>query len=123
MHLTFDPPFMPLHTALLAIAAAGGILWLYVRREMRGSTSRAGAVGGYPAGEGGQALLVSDGRDTADSFPLDAARAARAQGFTVSTLCVGKQTQQRDLQVVARKTQVFAAPGQAVQLGAEIRDT
>src|SRR5438105_2324140 len=127
MHLTFDPPFMPIHTALLAMGAAGADTLANLAKPNGDRTNLgsaiAGAVGGYPAGEGGQALLVSDGRDTADSFPLDAARAARAQGFTVSTLCVGKQTRQRDLQMVARKTQVFAAPGQAVQLGAEIRDT
>jgi len=239
MSIQFDPPFLPLHTALLAVVAAGTVLVLYLRRELRVrtpcrlalaamrtllvlalafillnpvvvrgrealkgktpflillDTSRsmctqdaaggaryaeakrltlenrtllaelaeryslrffgfadrpeaanpdalrtlarpngdrtnigaalAGAVNalGMEGRGGGQILLVSDGRDTGDSFPLEAARAVRAQGFAISTLCVGKQTRQRDLQIIARKPQVFAAPNQPVQLAAEIRD-
>jgi hypothetical protein len=240
MHIQFDPPFLPLHTALLVVVAAGTVLALYVRRELAARTPRRLALAGLrtllvlalafillnpivvagreapkgkapflvlldtsrsmctPDVEGGarwaaakrltvenralladltakydlrffgfadrpeaaspsalanltkpngdrtnlgsaligavnaaggtgrgsgQMLLVSDGRDTSDSFPLEAARAARAQGFEISTLCVGRQTQQRDLQVIARRPQVFASPEQTVQIGAEIRDT
>lgn len=240
MSLQFDPPFLPLHTALLAVAAAGAALALYLRRELRAPTPRrlalvgmralfvlalafillnpvvvrerekpkgkppflilldtsrsmctpdveggtryaaakrltlenrtllaelaaqydlrffgfaerpgaespdalrtltkpngdrtnigaalAGAVNALSAEDrqGGQMLLVSDGRDTGDSFPLEAARAVRAQGFAISTLCLGKQTPQRDLRVVARKMQVFATPGQPVQIAAEMRST
>jgi hypothetical protein len=240
MHLTFDPPFLPLHTTLLAVVACVVVLGLYVRRELRQVTARgatllglrtllvlalafillnpvvvagkeapkgrspflvlldtsrsmctadeggqmryvaakrqtvensglmadlaqrysvrffqfadkpaaaapdvlaklakpngdktslgnalAGAVSAAGAGgqAGGQILVVSDGRDTGDSFPLDAARAVRSQGYTIHTLCVGRQIKQQDLQVVARKPQVFVSPNQTVQVGAEIRDS
>ncbi|HXG22916.1 MAG TPA: VWA domain-containing protein [Chthonomonadales bacterium] len=236
MSLHFDPPFLPLHTALLAVLAAGAVLMLYLRRELRSQSSQslllaglriglvlalalillnpvvvssetpkgkrpfllmldtsrsmntndveggsryaaarkatlendalmaalterydlrvfgfserpevsrsealqklqrpngnrtnigaalvgaAKTLGGKQSG-GGEILLVSDGRDTCDSFPLEVARALRAGGFTLSTLCIGRQTRRRDLQVVARKTQVFASPGQEVQLAAEV---
>lgn len=80
----------------------------------------ANALGGKQSDGGGEILLISDGRDTSDSLPLEAARALKASGYTLSTLCVGRQTRQRDLQVVARKTQVFASPGQEVRLVAEV---
>lgn len=240
MSLHFDPPFLPLHTTLLAVLAAGAVLTLYLRHELRAQSRRslvlaglrtglvlalafillnpvvvvssespkgkrpflllldtsrsmstndveggsryvaarkatlennalmaalaerydlrvfgfserpeashsealrklqrpngnrtnigaalagaASTLGGKQRG-GGEMLLVSDGRDTSDSFPLEAARALKASGFTLSTLCVGRQTRQRDLQVIARKTQVFASPGQEVRLAAEVAST
>jgi len=75
---------------------------------------------GEKQGRGGDVLLVSDGRDTSDSFPLEAARVLRTSGFTLSTLCVGRRTHPRDLQIIARKMQVFSSPGQEVRLAAEI---
>jgi hypothetical protein len=70
---------------------------------------------------GGRVLLVSDGRDTSDSFPLDAARAINSHGAVLDTLCVGRKTEQSDLETLAKRTQVYAAPGQTVQISAEIR--
>lgn len=90
-----------------------------------GRTTSLGAAlaeGGNRA-EGGRILLVSDGRETADSYPLDAARALQSRGIAVDTLCVGKQTVQTDIEVVARKSQVYAAPSQTVEIGGEIRGT
>ncbi len=78
---------------------------------------------GADARGGGHLLVVSDGRDTSESYPLDAARAAKAQGVIVHTLCVGKRSERRNIEVAAHKTQVFAAPDQTVQIGAEIRCT
>ena len=79
------------------------------------------AAGDAPARGG--ALLVSDGRDNGGGFPLDAARASKALGFPVYTLCIGKETKGRDLLLLARRPQVFASPGQTVELAAEIRNT
>ncbi|HZT42360.1 MAG TPA: hypothetical protein VFA07_09220 [Chthonomonadaceae bacterium] len=71
----------------------------------------------------GGMLLVSDGRDNGTASPVEAAHVARSLGFPVYTLCLGQETKARDLQVVARRPQTFAAPGQTVDLAAEIRDT
>src|SRR5690242_13994860 len=46
MHLQFDPPFLPLHTALLAVLAAGAALGLYLRRELRAPSPRRLALAG-----------------------------------------------------------------------------
>ncbi len=71
----------------------------------------------------GGVLLISDGRDNGSAYPLDAARVARSMGFPVYTACVGQEIKARDLQVVARRPQVFSAPGQTVEMTAEIRDS
>jgi hypothetical protein len=81
---------------------------------LMGATSSIGQSAGH-------ILLVSDGRDTSDGFPVDAARSAKQQGFTIDTLCIGARTDRKDVQVLAKRTQVFAAPGQEVEIGAEVR--
>ncbi|HZO90492.1 MAG TPA: vWA domain-containing protein [Chthonomonadaceae bacterium] len=68
-------------------------------------------------------LLVSDGRDNGTEYAPDAARAARALGYRVYTACVGQERKETDLLVAAKRPQVFSAPGQTVEIGAEIRDT
>jgi hypothetical protein len=70
----------------------------------------------------GGLLLVSDGRDNGTTYPLDSARVARALGFPVYTVCVGEEMKDHDLQVVAKRPQVFSAPGQTVEMTAEIHD-
>ncbi len=106
--------------------AADGLLQALKKPEGGRTNLGAAIVGvignGGGRGNGGQVLLVSDGRDTAESFPLEAARALHSQGFTLNTYCIGRKTGQRDLQVTARKTQSYTAPDQAVQVAAEIRD-
>ncbi|MCS6776491.1 MAG: VWA domain-containing protein [Chloroherpetonaceae bacterium] len=69
----------------------------------------------------GGILLLSDGRDNGSTSPVEAARQARARGFPVYTLCLGREQPLRDLQVTAQRTQTFAAPGQTVELTAEVR--
>lgn len=71
----------------------------------------------------GGLLLVSDGRDNGEASPVEAAHVAKTLGFPVYTLCLGRETKQKDLQVVARRPQSFAAPNQPVELAAEIRDS
>ena len=71
----------------------------------------------------GGLLLVSDGRDTGAGFPLEAARNARRRGLPVYTLCIGQAEMERDVQVTALSPQVFAAPGQTLELKAELRNT
>ena len=94
-------------------------------RTPDGKTTSLGAALAAEANQaaGGRVLLVSDGRDTAESFPLDAARALRVRGAAVDTLCIGLKTEQKDLEVVASKSQVYGSPGQTVQIGAEVRST
>lgn len=87
-------------------------------------TSLGAALADSSAGaSGGRVLLVSDGRDTAESFPVDAARSLKARGVVVDTVCVGKRIEQTDIELVARKSQVYASPAQVVRIGAEIRQT
>ena len=88
----------------------------------------AGQAGQTPQGSGlspvlGGILLVSDGRDTSAGFPLEAARNARRRGLPVYTLCIGQTETERDLQVTTPAPQVFAAPGQTLELKAELRTT
>ncbi|HLV79312.1 MAG TPA: vWA domain-containing protein [Chthonomonadaceae bacterium] len=64
----------------------------------------------------GGMLLVSDGRDNGAASPTEAAHVARSLGFPVYTLCLGQETQARSLEVVAKRPQTFAAPGQTVEL-------
>lgn len=75
------------------------------------------------SGTAGSVLLVSDGRDNANNSPLDAARAAKALGFSIYTLCLGQETKAQDIQVVAQRPQIFAEPGQQIELAADIRNT
>ncbi len=74
------------------------------------------------SGVSGGVLLVSDGRDNGQTSPLDAARAAKSLGFPVFTLCEGQETRAQDVQVVAQRPQVFAEPGQEIELVADLRD-
>lgn len=69
----------------------------------------------------GGILLLSDGRDNGSTPPVEAARQARARGFLVYTLCLGREHPLRDLQVTAQRAQAYAAPGQAVELTADVR--
>lgn len=75
------------------------------------------------SGVHGGVLLVSDGRDNGASYPLDAARAVRTAGFPVFTVCLGQETKGFDIAVTPARPQVFAVPGQSVELVAEIQDT
>jgi hypothetical protein len=76
---------------------------------------------GKPPPLRGAILVVSDGRDNR-SNPLDAARLARAEGFPLYTVCVGRETRPRDIQVAARSPQVFGAPGQPIDITAVVTD-
>jgi hypothetical protein len=69
---------------------------------------------------GGAILLVSDGRDTEDGSPIEASTIARRSGFPVATLCLGREGNSVDLRVRALHTEVAAAPGQTVQIAAEV---
>jgi hypothetical protein len=71
----------------------------------------------------GGVLLVSDGRDNGTTSPLETARQARALGFPVYTLCLGREQKGRDIQVVAKRPQAFAAPGQTIEVTTEIRNS
>ena len=75
------------------------------------------------SGSFGGVLLVSDGRDNGQNSPLDAARTAKSLGFPVYTLCLGQETKSQDIQVVAQRPQVFAEPGQQIEITADVRDT
>jgi len=83
-----------------------------------GANRPAGASGSF-----GGVLLVSDGRDNGQTSPLDAARTAKSLGFPVYTLCVGQETKAQDIEVVAQRPQVFAEPGQQIEITADVRDT
>jgi hypothetical protein len=69
----------------------------------------------------GGMLLVSDGRDNGNTSPLETARMARALGIPIFTLCLGQERKERDVQIVARRPQTFAAPAQTVEITAELR--
>lgn len=84
--------------------------------------------GAFPAAQTpgeprGSILLVSDGRDNGAGYPLEAARTAKASGVPLSTLCLGQERKDRDIQLLARRPQVVALPGQSVELGAELRSS
>lgn len=64
----------------------------------------------------GGILVVSDGRDNGTIFPPDAAQSARRLGLPVYTAGVGRQTQARDIQLVARRPQIFGMPGQPLEI-------
>ena len=83
--------------------------------------SLAAAVGDANPAPAGAVLLVSDGRGNGDADPVEAARQARARHFPVFTLCLGTETKGRDVSLLNRRPQVFAAPSQDVPLTAEIR--
>lgn len=68
----------------------------------------------------GGLLLVSDGRDNGTTYPVDAARVAKSLGFPVYTACVGQETRAQDIQVVAKRPQAFGAPGQPIEMTAEL---
>ena len=71
----------------------------------------------------GGLLLVSDGRDNGTAYPVDAARLAKSLGFPVYTACVGQETRAQDIQVVAKRPQMFGAPGQTIEMTAELHDS
>ena len=75
------------------------------------------------SGSFGGVLLVSDGRDNGQTSPLDAARTVKSLGCPVYTLCVGQETKAQDILVVAQRPQVFAEPGQQIELTADLRDS
>ena len=70
----------------------------------------------------GGLLLVSDGRDNGSGSPVDAAKELRAAGLPVYTFCVGTSEQNRDISLTAQRPQTWAAPDQAVELVATLRD-
>ncbi len=77
-----------------------------------------GTSGGF-----GGVLLVSDGRDNGQASPLDAARTAKSLGCPVYTLCLGQETKAQDILVVAQRPQLFAEPGQQIEIAADLRDS
>lgn len=82
--------------------------------------SLAKAISSAGAARTGAILLLSDGRDNGEIAPAEVARQARARGFPVFTVCVGKETKTKDLSVVMNRPQVFTSPEQEVTLGADI---
>jgi hypothetical protein len=114
-----------------AHAAAAGVEVLRTLESPKGDHTSLGEAltqavnANRPAGTsggGGGVLLVSDGRDNGQTSPLDAARTAKSLGFPVYTLCFGQETKAQDVLVVAQRPQVFAEPGQQIEIAADIRD-
>lgn len=70
---------------------------------------------------GSRVILASDGRDTAGGDPEAVARALRNRGIVVDTLPVGRARERVDAAVVAGRTQLYARPGQPVNVGAVVR--
>lgn len=70
--------------------------------------------------EVGAILLVSDGRNNGGTDPVEVARQASARNIPVFTLCFGAASKVRDVSLLNRHPQVFAAPGQEVSLQTEV---
>jgi hypothetical protein len=72
------------------------------------------------AADSGGVLMISDGRNNGEADPVEAARQAKLRRFPVFTVCVGTKTQGRDVGVVNRRPQVYAAPDQPIPIGIEV---
>lgn len=79
------------------------------------------ALGTSSSAAPGGMLLISDGRNNGEINPVEAARQARTRHLAVFTLCLGSTKHGRDVALLNRRPQVFAAPDQEVPLSAEIR--
>jgi len=83
--------------------------------------SMAAAIGSVAGSQSGAMLIVSDGRNNGEADAVEAARQSKARHFPVFTMCLGTANQGRDVSLLNRRPQVFAAPTQDVPLTAQIR--
>jgi hypothetical protein len=83
--------------------------------------SMAAALNGAGPAPSGAVLIISDGRNNGDVDPVQIAQQARARKFPVFTVCLGTQSQGKDIMLLNRRPQVNAAPAQEVSLMAEAR--
>ena len=70
---------------------------------------------------GSEVVLVSDGCDTVDGAPEEAARALRLGGVTVSTFTAGKRTTVRDVSILAGRLEAHSVPGETARLAFRVR--
>jgi hypothetical protein len=81
----------------------------------------AAAIGTAGSAPSGGVLLLSDGRNNGELSPVDVAKQAKARKFPVFTVCLGTSAAGRDVSLVNRRPQVYAAPKQEVSLAAEVQ--
>jgi hypothetical protein len=83
--------------------------------------SLASAIASAGSARSGAMLIASDGRNNGEIDPVQIARQSRSRHFPVFTVCVGSQTKGKDVVLLNRRPQVYAAPEQSVPLMAEVR--